>query len=123
MNRFARMMMRIVMGIPSILIVFFAAGFLDNAINLFINVYGSDEPPIRATSQQVAAIVSLLAAATWTTLAAKIEQIERAVDVGRALNRKDERERTYELVWRRLSVNLLVALALSVATVIVLVDR
>ncbi len=117
-------MRRLVMNIPSMLVVFFAAVFINNTINLLIRVYGSDDVPARATSLQASAAISLLAAGAWTALAAKLEHIERAMEKHPdSVSHRDEREHAYDVVLPRLSVYLVVALVLSAGAIYSLVHR
>lgn len=82
---------------PVNLAVFVAAILISNSVNIFTNVYGSDDAPSRRGPLLTSCGASLLAAALWTGVASKAEQVERAVVSGGLTS--DARTRIRRLLW------------------------
>ncbi len=73
---------RIIAKVPTTLYVFAAGIFLSNGVNLFNDVYGAAAIPDRAHQLLLASGSSIAAAACWTVVAVKIEQLIKTADFG-----------------------------------------
>lgn len=109
--------------LPPNLSIFIAAIFLSNSVNVFTNIYGSSSLPPRAGAMFTSCIGSLVAAALWTALAAKAEQIEKAaLSASQDFREREiERESLWNDVWLRVGLYMAGAIISSVLSLAVLV--
>jgi hypothetical protein len=118
-----RTIVRLGLRIPGNLVVFVAAIFLSNSVNVFTTIYSQPGKPILSFSLWSSCISSLVAASLWTALAAKKDSIEKAaqsgaVDPGR---REAVRAQMWHDVWLRSSFYLLGAIGFSAWAMVALV--
>lgn len=114
---------RVAMRMPATLVVFIAAIFLSNGVNMFTTIYAVPGKPVHSLALWCSAVTSITAAGFWTALATKKDMIDKAVLSGAADqgSRVKLREDIWADVWRRVMVYLLGAAALSVLAMAVLV--
>jgi hypothetical protein len=117
------MLRRICERIPNNLAIFVAAVLLSNAVNLFSMVYGADSLPLRSRALLISSGASFCAAALWTALATKMEQIEKTVasSAQDAARREQIREELWVDVWRRVGAYLCLAVLSSAVAIAALV--
>jgi len=123
LNALKRLVGRLGPQIPSNLCVFIAAIFLSNAVNLFNMVYGGDSKPLRSDLILISSAVSVLSAAMWTALAAKLDLIEKTAMS--ATQVYSERERIIQALWSdvalRFGAYLILAIGSSFVALVVLI--
>jgi hypothetical protein len=69
-------------AIPANLMIFIAAVFLSYGVNAFTTIYAVPGHPVHSFALWCSFASSVVAAALWTALAAKKEQIEKATASG-----------------------------------------
>lgn len=109
--------------IPGNLVVFIAAIFLSNSVNVFTTIYAQPGKPVQSAGLWWSCISSLAAAGLWTALAAKKDTIDKAVQSGAddPAMREVMRTQMWQDVWLRAGAYLGGAIALSIAAMVALV--
>jgi hypothetical protein len=113
----------IAIRIPGNLVIFVAAIFLSNGINVFTNIYTQPGKPSHSFGLWCSCVSSVLAAALWTALAAKKEAIDRAVisGAGSPDQRETVRVQMWNDVWFKTMTYLFGAIVFSALAMIVLI--
>jgi hypothetical protein len=109
--------------VPGNLVIFIAAIFLSNSVNVFTTIYAQPGRPVSAPGLWWSCISSLVAAGLWTALAAKKDSIDKAVQSASAEPSQREviRVQMWEDVWLRTGGYLLGAVGLSILAMVALV--
>lgn len=109
--------------IPGNLVVFIAAIFLSNSVNVFTTIYAQPGKPVQSAGLWWSCISSLIAAGLWTALAAKKDTIDKAVQSGAddPTRREVMRTQMWQDVWLLATVYLGGAIALSIAAMVALI--
>jgi hypothetical protein len=118
-----RAIVRLGLRIPGNLVVFVAAIFLSNSVNVFTTIYAQPGKPILSSGLWSSCISSLLAAGLWTALAAKKDSIDKAAQSGAGDpgRREAVRAQMWDDVWLRASLYLAGAIGFSALAMVALV--
>ena len=109
--------------LPGNLVVFVAAIYLSNGVNVFTTIYSQPGRPVESPGLWLSCFSSLMAAGLWTALAVKRDVIEKAALSGTTdpVEREALRAQMWGDVWIRVVAYLGLALALSFLAMVALV--
>ncbi len=108
---------------PTNLIVFFAAIFLSNGVNVFTTIYARPGKPAHSLGLWCSCISSVLAAALWTAFSAKKDLIDKAALSGASDpdQRNEKRAQMWDDVWVRAMAYFVAAVSFSILAMVILV--
>ena len=118
-----RFVIRLGMAIPGSLMVFIAAVFLSDGVNVFTTIYAVPGHPVHSLNLWVSCASAVVAAALWSVLAAKKDAIDKAVlSASENLTQREQRRtEMWNGIWLRTLAYVGGATACSLVALFILV--